>query len=118
MMKKEMTIDSLAILMQREFLEFRKEILVFRKETKDGFAALTKRMDNHEERLSVLEQRVTRLEEDGALLRRDMEAGFQDIRFMIKQLRADIDALDYGQEVRDLKVRVIRLEKRAGIARI
>jgi hypothetical protein len=55
-MKKIMTIDTLAILMQREFLEFKKEMSALRKEMKAGFAALTRkkvRVDRVEKKLGI-----------------------------------------------------------------
>lgn len=95
-MKGKITIERLAAITIREFGCVRQDIA------------------KHTELISELSGRTARLEEDVKILRRDMESGFQEVMGALRQLRDDIAAIDFGPEVRDLEVRVDRIEKKLG----
>jgi len=95
-MKGKITIERLAAITMREFGCVRQDIA------------------KHTESINELSGRTARLEEDVKIMRRDMESGFQEMTNAFRQLRDDIAAIDFGPEVRDLQVRVNRIEKKLG----
>lgn len=97
LMKNKTTIDKLARMVQRGFEENKKDS-------------------------QKTNERIDRLAEHTSgeilLLRRDMDAGFQAVAQVLKQMREDIKSLDYGPEVIELRARLERLERKVGISRV
>jgi polyhydroxyalkanoate synthesis regulator phasin len=108
---KQMTMERLAAMAQREFAAVRKETGEMRLELKEDINVLR-------EDVNVLREDVNVLREDVNVLRRDTEAGFagvshgmQEIMEKLNQIQADV------VEIHDLRGRVERLEKKVGLRR-
>lgn len=93
---KKMTLEKLAEMSQQEFL---------------GIGG----------RFDEVDKRFDKVDEDIALLRRDMGAGFSSLAEILKEIRADVkdvksEAITIHEDYKELRIRVERLEKKAGIS--
>ena len=93
-MKGKITMERLATITMREFGCIRQDIA------------------KHAALIDELSGRSARLEEDVKILRRDMDAGFQEIMGALRELRDDIAAIDLGPEMNDLRTRLGQVEKK------
>ena len=90
-----MTLDTLALISQKEFLAIHGEIVETKRE----------------------------LKEDITLLRRDTEAGFSSLAEILKEIHADVkdiksDVITAHEDYQELRIRIDRLEKKVGIGHI
>ena len=70
------------------------------------------------EAFRVLDGKVDTLSEDIGILRKDMDAGFGDMKQTLQDIRDDLrDFKVNDAQFYDLRARVERLEKKAGIAK-
>ena len=79
-------------------------------------AFVHQRLDRHEERLNNIEAEMKAMRNDMDEGFRVMNEGFRLMAESFQQIRDDIAAMNYGAEIRNLKTRVTRVEKKVGLA--
>jgi len=82
--------------------------------TSRGFEEIKGTLSKHGEEIHALSLRVARLEEDAVIMRKDMENGFAEMRREFKKIWDCLLRMDYGPEIYNLKVRVMKAEKKLG----
>src|SRR5690349_18799459 len=99
-MTGRMTIETLTLLCQEEFLGIRQQF----KEVHDRFETVDRRLDGVEQRLDFCATKA-----DLHVLRDNLTAGFNVV---VKTLREEIRGLTYGREIDNLREQVRRLNEK------